>query len=74
MANMSDVAAQSAGKLFGLSNTVGSFAGILSVSISGLILERTGSFTAVFQLTAAMYAAAAAVFFFLCDDTPISSE
>ena len=74
VANMSDVAAQSAGKLFGLSNTVGSFAGILSVSISGLILERTGSFTAVFQLTAAMYAAAAAVFFFLCDDTPISSE
>ena len=73
VANMSDIAAQSAGKLFGLSNTVGSFAGILSVSISGLILEKTGSFTAVFQITALMYITAALVWFVLCDDKPIAA-
>ena len=74
VANMSDIAAQSAGKLFGLSNTLGSFAGILSVSISGYILEKTGSFTTVFQVTAVMYIMAALLFFLLCDDKSILQQ
>jgi ACS family sodium-dependent inorganic phosphate cotransporter/ACS family sodium-dependent inorganic phosphate cotransporter-like MFS transporter 9 len=74
VANMSDIAVQSSGKLFGLSNTLGSFAGILSVSISGYILEKTGSFTLVFQLTALMYIIAALVYFCLCDDKPIPQQ
>ncbi len=68
VANMSDVAPTSAGKLFGLSNTVGSFAGILSVSISGYVLEKTGSFRLIFLITAGMYLAASVVYFFLCND------
>jgi len=74
VANMSDVAEQSAGKLFGLSNTLGSFAGILSVSISGFILEKTGSFTSVFQITALMYIGAAVVYAICCDDKPLLLE
>jgi ACS family sodium-dependent inorganic phosphate cotransporter/ACS family sodium-dependent inorganic phosphate cotransporter-like MFS transporter 9 len=52
--NMSDVAPRHAGRLFGLCNTFGSFAGILGVSVAGLVVEQTGSFALVFQITAAL--------------------
>ncbi|KAG7667865.1 putative anion transporter 4, chloroplastic [Nannochloris sp. 'desiccata'] len=52
--NMSDVAPRHAGRLFGLCNTFGSFAGILGVSVAGLLVEKTGSFALVFQITAAL--------------------
>lgn len=52
--NMSDIAPRHAGRLFGLCNTFGSFAGILGVSVAGLLVEKTGSFALVFQITAAL--------------------
>ncbi|PSC76976.1 putative anion transporter chloroplastic [Micractinium conductrix] len=55
VANMSDIAPRHAGLLFGLCNTFGSFAGILGVSVCGFVLEKTGSFTPIFQATAALY-------------------
>lgn len=50
--NMSDIAPRQAGKLFGLCNTFGSAAGILGVSCAGFLVESTGSFALVFQITA----------------------
>lgn len=50
--NMSDIAPRQAGKLFGLCNTFGSAAGILGVSCAGFLVERTGSFSLIFQITA----------------------
>lgn len=50
--NMSDIAPRHAGRLFGLCNTFGSAAGILGVSVAGILVERTGSFGMVFQITA----------------------
>lgn len=52
--NMSDIAPKHAGRLFGLCNTFGSMAGILGVSMAGLIVEKTGSFGLVFLITAAL--------------------
>ena len=52
--NMSDVAPRHAGRLFGLCNTFGSMAGILGVSLAGLVVEKTGSFGLVFQITAVL--------------------
>jgi nitrate/nitrite transporter NarK len=59
VANMSDIAPQDAGKLFGLCNTFGSFAGIVGVSATGILLQATGSFDTLFKLTAALYVAGA---------------
>eukprot|EP00873_Tetraselmis_striata_P029954 jgi/Tetstr1/450218/TSEL_037256.t1 len=55
VANMSDIAPRHAGRLFGLCNTFGSFAGIVGVSAVGFIVELTGSFAPVFFITAALY-------------------
>lgn len=63
---MSDIAPRYAGRLFGLANTFGSFAGILGVSSVGFIVEQTGSFDPVFKLTAAMYIAATLVWNLFC--------
>lgn len=62
VANMSDVAPDDAGQLFGLCNTFGSLAGIVGVSAAGVLLEATGSFNALFYVSAVLYAAGAVVF------------
>ena len=66
VANMSDIAPRYAGRLFGLANTFGSFAGILGVSAVGFVVEKTGSFDPVFKLTAVMYIAATVVWNLMC--------
>ncbi len=66
VANMSDIAPANAGQMFGLCNTFGSAAGILGVVAVGVIVEATGSFAPVFQITAAMYVAAVVVWNLLC--------
>ena len=66
VANMSDIAPRYAGRLFGLANTFGSFAGILGVSAVGFVVEKTGSFDPVFKLTAVMYIAATIVWNLMC--------
>lgn len=66
VANMSDIAPRYAGRLFGLANTFGSFAGILGVSAVGFVVEKTGSFDPVFKLTAVLYIVATIVWNLLC--------
>jgi cyanate permease len=50
--NHMDVAPRHAGTLMGLTNTAGTVPGVIGVFVSGLILEATGSWALVFQVTA----------------------
>ena len=54
--NHLDVAPRYAGILMGLSNTFATIPGIIGVAATGFILQRTDSFSAVFYLTAVIYA------------------
>jgi len=53
--NHLDVGPRYAGILMGISNTAATIPGIVGVAVTGLILGTTGSFGAVFYLTAAVY-------------------
>ncbi len=50
--NHMDIAPRHAGTLMGITNTAGTIPGIIGVYISGLILQATGSWALVFQVTA----------------------
>ncbi|XP_059089900.1 voltage-gated purine nucleotide uniporter SLC17A9-like isoform X2 [Tigriopus californicus] len=50
--NAVDIAPKHSGSVFGIVNTAGSFAGFVGVYIAGYILELSGSWSAVFNLTA----------------------
>ena len=50
--NHMDVAPKYAGTLMGITNTAGTIPGIIGVTVSGMILAATGSWTLVFQVTA----------------------
>ncbi len=63
---MSDIAPTHAGQLFGLCNTFGSAAGILGTWGVGVMVEATGSFASVFQVTAVMYVVGIAVWLAMC--------
>jgi MFS family permease len=52
--NHMDIAPRHAGTLMGITNTAGTVPGIIGVTVSGLILDWTGSWTIVFQLAAAI--------------------
>jgi ACS family sodium-dependent inorganic phosphate cotransporter len=54
--NHFDVAPRYAGILMGISNTAATVPGIIGVAATGFILEATNSFSAVFYLTAIVYA------------------
>jgi ACS family sodium-dependent inorganic phosphate cotransporter len=54
--NHMDIGPKYAGSLMGITNTAGTIPGIVGVYISGLILELTGSWALVFQVTAAVTA------------------
>ena len=62
VANMSDIAPRHAGRLFGLSNTFGSLAGIVGVAFAGFAVQATGDFSLVFQVSAVLYACGAALY------------
>lgn len=49
----------------------GSFAGILGVAGVGFIVEKTGSFNPIFQLTAALYVVGTVVWNFWCEGTVV---
>ena len=68
---MSDIGPRHAGQIFGLCNTAGCLAGIAGVSVVGFIREATGSFAAVFQLTAGLYAAGVLLWLSLCSGDPV---
>jgi MFS transporter, ACS family, solute carrier family 17 (sodium-dependent inorganic phosphate cotransporter), other len=53
--NHLDVGPTYAGVLMGISNSIATLPGIIGVAAAGLILQATGSFTAVFYLIAAVY-------------------
>jgi ACS family sodium-dependent inorganic phosphate cotransporter len=55
--NHLDVGPTYAGILMGISNTVATLPGIVGVAAAGFIVRATGSFTAVFDLIAIIYAA-----------------
>ena len=50
--NHMDVAPNHAGKLMGITNTFATIPGIIGVTVSGFILEATGSWALVFQVAA----------------------
>jgi MFS family permease len=53
--NHLDLAPRHAGVLMGLSNTAGTIPGIVGVTVSGFILQATGSWALVFQVAAGIY-------------------
>lgn len=53
--NHLDVGPRYAGVLMGISNTIATIPGIVGVAATGFILQATGSFAAIFYLTAAVY-------------------
>ncbi len=56
--NHLDVGPRYAGILMGISNTAATIPGIVGVAVTGFILEITGSFAAIFYITAAVYRSA----------------
>lgn len=50
--NHMDIGPRHAGKLMGITNTAGTIPGIIGVYVSGMILDATGSWALVFQVTA----------------------
>ena len=54
--NHMDIGPRYAGSLMGITNTAGTIPGIVGVYVSGLILEITGSWALVFQVTAGVTA------------------
>lgn len=54
LVNHMDIAPRHAGKMMGITNTAGTIPGIIGVYFTGLILQLTGSWVMVFQLTAAI--------------------
>ncbi len=54
--NHMDIAPRHAGTLMGITNTAGTIPGIIGVAVSGWILETTGSWALLFQVTAAVTA------------------
>lgn len=50
--NHMDIGPRHAGKLMGITNTAGTIPGIVGVYVSGMILDATGSWAMVFQVTA----------------------
>ena len=71
VANISDIAPRHAGQLFGLCNTFGCLAAIAGVSTVGFVIQATGSFSAVFQLTAGLYVIGVLAWLSLCKGKPV---
>ena len=60
--NCFDIAPRYADVIWGISNTAGTIPGIVGVAVTGWLVERTGSYTAPFVLTAAVAVTGALVF------------
>lgn len=55
--NHLDISPRHAGAIFGISNTAGTIPGIIGVALTGLLVERTGSYASAFYVTAGVYLA-----------------
>lgn len=73
-AHVTDVAPSAAGRILGFTNTVGVLVGIVANVATGRVLDATGSFGAVFALTAAIYASGAAAFFAVVREGPLVAD
>ena len=62
-ANMLDIAPRHAAVLIGISNTMATIPGIAGVAITGWLLDRTGTYSATFLLSAAIATVGALLFF-----------
>ena len=63
---MADIAPGNAGQMFGLCNTFGSLSGIVGVSIVGYVVQRTGSFSPIFKMTAVLYVVGTLIWNLFC--------
>ena len=70
-AHVTDVAPQASGRILGFTNTVGVLVGIVANVATGRVLDATGSFKAVFALTAAIYLSEVVAFFGFVRDGPL---
>jgi ACS family sodium-dependent inorganic phosphate cotransporter len=59
--NHLDIAPRYAGALMGLSNTAGTLPGVIGVTVTGYLLDSTGSWALVFGIAAALYVAGTVV-------------
>jgi ACS family sodium-dependent inorganic phosphate cotransporter len=62
-ANMLDIAPRHGAVLIGISNTMATIPGIAGVAITGWLLDKTGTYSATFLLTAAIATVGAVLFF-----------
>jgi MFS transporter, ACS family, solute carrier family 17 (sodium-dependent inorganic phosphate cotransporter), other len=69
-----DIAPKHAGTIFGLGNTFATFSGLLSVRLTGEILERTHSWPLVFAVTSAHYLVGAAIWFAWVGSDPLAED
>jgi len=53
--NHLDISPQHAGAIFGISNTAGTIPGIIGVALTGILVDRTGSYASAFYVTAGIY-------------------
>jgi ACS family sodium-dependent inorganic phosphate cotransporter len=60
--NSFDIAPRHADVIWGISNTAGTVPGIIGVAVTGWLIDRTGSYTAPFYLTAAVGLVGAVVY------------
>jgi ACS family sodium-dependent inorganic phosphate cotransporter len=63
--NSFDIAPRYADVIWGIANTGGTMPGIIGVTITGWLIDRTGNYNAPFFLTAVVGLVGAIVYFFL---------
>ena len=61
--NSFDIAPRHADVIWGMSNTAGTVPGIIGIAVTGWLIDRTGSYSAPFFLTAAVGLVGAVVYF-----------
>jgi ACS family sodium-dependent inorganic phosphate cotransporter len=69
--NHLDIAPRYAGALMGLSNTAGTMPGVIGVTVTGYILDATGSWALVFGIAAGLYLAGTVVWLIFAKGEPL---
>ncbi len=69
--NHLDIAPRYAGALMGLSNTAGTLPGVIGVTVTGYLLDATGSWALVFGIAAALYVAGTVVWLAFAKGEPL---
>ncbi len=69
-----DIAPRNAGLVFGAGNTAATLAGLISVPVTGYLLQSTGSWPLVFGITAAHYVVGAAIWAWWVGDRPLPED